>query len=161
MCHHRHTRKTFKTYFLINWVLGMRNISRKMMLQEISLYLSAVESRGWSVRVLDLDVSLRHDLVTPLLRVICQGVFRHPQTFNVRAWLERKAARVFRGRSCTKRPCTPGMGHFSQCWAQQRKAIVQAHRTRAHSQLNPSIPAWTLSIWTHSLNTPPSGHVID
>lgn len=65
---------------------------------------------GWraEVDVLGHDLSLRHDLVTPLRRVIYQGVLRHPQTFNVRAWLERKAARVFRGRSCTKRPCTPG-----------------------------------------------------
>lgn len=46
---------------------------------------------------------------------LSMGVFQgHPQTFNIRAWLERKAARVFRGRSCTKRPCTPqGSGHFS------------------------------------------------
>ena len=49
-------------------------------------------------------------------QVIDQGVWRHPQTFNIRAWLERKAARVFRGRSCAKRPYTPGKWSFSQCW---------------------------------------------
>lgn len=123
MCHHRHTCETFKTSFSIKWVLATRNICRKTLHSDatvlLRLYRSGMESRGSAVGVLDLDLlamtSLRHDLVTPLLRVICQGVLRHPQTFNVRAWLERKAARVFRGRSCTKRPCTPGNGHFSQC----------------------------------------------
>lgn len=72
-----------------------------------------MESRGLrSAMALGHCLSLRHDLVTPLLRVIYRGVWRHPQTFNIRAWLERKAARVFRGRSCTKRPCTPGKWSF-------------------------------------------------
>lgn len=96
------------------------------------------------------DLSLRHDLVTPLLRVICQGVLRHPQTFNERAWLERKAASVFRGRSCTKRPCTPGSGHFSQCRAQQHGAIPQPHTSRGHFKFREkaSFPTSTASIWT-------------
>lgn len=72
-----------------------------------------MESRGLRCALaLRHWLSLRHDLVTPPLRVIYGGVWGHPQTFNIRAWLERKAARVFRGRSCTKEPCTPGKWSF-------------------------------------------------
>lgn len=144
----------------------MRNICRKTpssdatVAQTVSFWGGQQRLRCWGSWPWRLghDLSLRHDLVTPLLRLIYQGVLRHPQTFNVRAWLERKAARVFRGRSCTKRPCTPGSGHFSQCWAQQHKAIVQAHRTRVHFKFKLFFSCMNF-IHLNSLTAPPSGHV--
>lgn len=153
MCHHRHTWE-FKNLSLNQMdVRNEKHLQGKSddatVAQTVSFWGGEQRMRGWGSWPWPLghDLSLRHDLVTPLLRVICQGVLRHPQTFNVRAWLERKAARVFRGRSCTKRPCTPGSGHFSQCWAQQHEATIQPRRTRDHFKFKLFFPGWTSSIW--------------
>lgn len=76
------------------------------------------------------------------------GVFRHPQTFNVRAWLERKAARVFKGRSCTKRPCTPGKWSFQSAGHSKRSKpapflMVSCNRSSC------SILPWVVIWWEH------------
>jgi len=63
-------------------------------------------------------------LCDTLLRFIRLGCW-HPQTFNIRAWLERKAARVFRGRSCTKRPYTHQRSRgFSQSWSRWSRLVM-------------------------------------